>query len=114
MKARDIPGFVLNKITSHLDSIFFEPENKYLSTDELQRVFGEGFNKGVKKQGEREITLNLNKLIMIIWEKERQFHGWTCSIHNLFSDNPDKIRVIELAHAILAAEADILESKKGD
>lgn len=40
----------LGKITSHLDPIFYQPEQKYLKTDRDQRLFGEGFNKGVEAQ----------------------------------------------------------------
>ncbi len=39
----------IRQVTSHLDPVFFEPEQKWLKTDREQQAFGEGINYALKQ-----------------------------------------------------------------
>lgn len=98
IKIKDIEDAVVEKITSHVDPIFFQDEQKYLKTDEHQRIFGEGFNKGVTAQGEVSLGLNRERLAGIIAKHWEALHIEPC---------------LELADALIAAEGEIIEVKNG-
>lgn len=80
MKAKNIPGFMIEEIEI-LKGELLTPNYEY------------GFNEAREMQGEREITLNRDRLASLLYE-------WLPYGH------------LRLADAIISAEAEIIEVKK--
>lgn len=111
-KLKDIEGALLDKITSHLDPIFFDKEQKYLKTDTEQRIFGEGFNKGVKSQREVEIGLNrerLARLLHKLHQEDKHAHLQLC----WDDENLSKNYYFQKADAIIKNQNELFEVRKG-
>lgn len=71
-----------DKITSHLDPVFFEDKNSWLNTDREQKAFGEGNNHAIDSIGEVDIRdfvkvcdCVLNSYEAAIDEKCQDCHG---------------------------------------
>ncbi len=101
IKLNSIEALLPEIKTSHLDPVFFEKEQAYLDTDEKQRIFAEGFNKCIKQQGNREITMDREKLI-----KRIRLHCLKNSPTML------RIEIEKLADAIIANQSEIIKAVK--
>lgn len=113
---RDIESAMVEKITSHSDVIFFQDEQKYLKTDEQQRIFGEGFNKGVEAQSSIRLRMNRENLAVILgselcksWAKYVHFYG-----QPPHGTENQILALLELGtlDGIIAADKDIVEVDK--
>lgn len=103
MKALDVRGFMIE-----LKNFFTDPEGQL---NDYQR---EAWNAAVKKQGSQEITLNRERLAKTLFTK------WQNIKKDILESRWDDLNILwknpwyELADAIIAAEADIIESPKKD
>lgn len=96
MKAKDVRGFMI------------EPNNDIDNCPDFNR----GKNSTLLIQGNREITLNREKLAEVLYMKSNEYPA----LHILwgFVEDFKKEYYLKDADAIIAAEADILESPTKD
>lgn len=80
MKAKNIPGFMIERLSPRILEMKFP----------IQAI---AYDEAIERQGEREITLNRERLVNLLYE-------WLPYGH------------LRLADAIISAEAEIIEVKK--
>lgn len=91
MKAKDVVGFMIDE------------QNTNCGSNNLN-IIREAFNRGVREQGNQEITFNRDKLAQTIFGYERMGDKLNDMLPHVVA------KYLRLADAIIAAEADIIES----